>query len=88
MHKQSCVTGNCVFSELPDGDITPIKSLVTITLDEYRELVKSKAVADALLIVILSKLKEGYGGIKYEELELLAILYGKKEGHNGEPLSD
>lgn len=78
MHKESYSTGNCVFPELPAGDITHVVSTVTITLDEYRELVKGKTIADALLSMIHDK-KMGYSGISRDELEMLWALYGRRK---------
>lgn len=56
----------------------PEKIMVEIPLDEYRELVKSKAVADTLLAFIHCKNK-GYCGMKHDEVEMLDMLYNKQK---------
>lgn len=56
-------------------------STVTITLDEYRELIKSKTIADTLLTIIYSK-NQDYSGISRDEVETLNTLYNKKKGGN------
>lgn len=77
MHKDTDSTTSSTYSgTYPATGKIPT---VTITLDEYRELVKGKTIAETLLALIRIKLKS-YGGIKHEELELLEMLYNKKEG--------
>lgn len=59
----------------------PEKLIVEITLDEYRELVKGKAVADILLAFIRCK-REEYGGISHAEVKMLDKLYNEQNAES------
>ena len=79
MHKEHHETSPSVLAgSLPAGDITSIVPTVTITVDEYRELAKSKAIADALTALIHTQ-NSRYTGLTLDEIKILDALFGEQE---------
>ena len=59
-------------------EITFTQREITITQAEYAALLEDSVIAQTLLALIANKVKT-YGGIKYDELEMLCTLYGIKK---------